>query len=640
MCGICGYLQPGGAPSAQLEQNISRMANAIRHRGPDDDGVWVDPQNGLGLGFRRLAILDLSPLGHQPMASADERYVITFNGEIYNYQELRAELQQLGHTFKGHSDTEVMLAAFGQWGIRPAVERLNGMFAIALWDSHERLLYLIRDRLGVKPLYYGWNQGRFFFGSELKALKAHPEFASDINRFAMGQYLRFGYVPAPDSIYTGIHKLQPGSILVVGAQSRDNTPETYWKLDRVGATNGHPRDENQALAELEELLLESVRLRMIADVPLGAFLSGGVDSSVIVALMQAQSSRPIKTFTIGFHEQRYNEAPYAKQIANHLGTEHTELYVTPEEAMAVIPKLPQMYDEPFSDSSQIPTYLVSQLARRDVTVSLSGDGGDELFLGYNRYLWARNIWGSIKWLPRPARAGLAQLTKLLPAARVDALVAGAGLRSMVPQLGDKLQKLGSVLAHDGPEAVYEHLVTLWPNPTELMDTSGFENNARRKWNYAGDQSFAEWMSWLDIHTYLPDDILVKLDRASMAVSLEGRVPLLDDHRVVEFAAKLPHSLKHRQGKTKWLLRKLLYKYVPAQLVERPKMGFGVPIDSWLRGPLHEWAEDLLGEDKLRQSGLNPTPIRQRWQEHVSGGRNWQYHLWNVLMFQAWFTSSD
>jgi asparagine synthase (glutamine-hydrolysing) len=640
MCGICGFLQPGGSSKPDLEHRVSLMATAIKHRGPDDDGIWVDAECGLAFGFRRLAILDLSAKGHQPMFSADARFTIIYNGEVYNYQELRTELEQKGYGFNGQSDTEVMLAAFSEWGVRAAVERFNGMFAIALWDSRDQQLYLLRDRAGVKPLFYGWNNGVFFFGSELKALKAHPRFAGSIDQGALAQYFKYGYVPAPQSIYEGIYKLPPGSLIALdprkpGEQLR---VEAYWHLERVTAKSARfAGDDHEALDELERLLKESVRLRMISDVPLGAFLSGGVDSSAVVALMQAQSSLPVRTFTIGFREQRFNEAEHARMVAEHLGTEHTELYVTPEQAMAVIPRLPQIYDEPFADSSQIPTFLVSELARQQVTVSLSGDGGDELFLGYNRYRWAQQLWNSTRWLPKPGRALLHGLTRAVSPARWDTMLAGSG-RRLAPQFGDKLQKLGSIVMMDRPDEIYEQLVTFWPDSTELLTA---EHAAPQPVNgYTRDQLFAEWMSWTDLHTYLPDDILVKLDRASMAVSLEARVPLLDDHRVVEFAARLPYSMKYRRGSTKWLLRKLLYRYVPANLIERPKMGFGVPIDAWLRGPLHQWAADLLEPRKLEQAGLHSEPVQQKWREHLSGSRNWQYHLWNVLMFQAWFTHQN
>lgn len=647
MCGICGYIDPRQKNELGLTERKARlMMDAISHRGPDDSGLWTSPEYGIALGFRRLAILDLSVNGHQPMVSADQQYVIIFNGEIYNYLDISSQLERRGYRFKGHSDTEVMLAAFTEYGIEEAVRQLNGMFSIALWDRQNNLLHLIRDRLGVKPLYYGWNNGCFFFASELKAIKANPNFQGEIDLTALGQYLQYSYVPSPRSIYQGIHKLPPGSMLTL-RPAEANSPgqlRQYWELPPMSPSKGD-KGYFDTLEELEGLLKESVRLRMIADVPLGAFLSGGVDSSAVVALMQAQSTRPIKTFTIGFEESEYDEAGYAKAIASHLGTDHTELYVTPQEAMDVIPMLPQMYDEPFGDSSQIPTYLVSKLARQEVTVSLSGDGGDELFQGYNRYRWAQKIWNSVSWLPGPSRNWLSSVLTSVPISRWDTWSEAATQllpqRLRVPQVGDKVQKLAAILENGTPEAVYYQLVTFWDNPSGLLaSTNGndYTNPAFKK--HTNEQSFEDWMSWIDIHSYLPDDILAKVDRASMAVGLEARVPLIDDHRIVEFASRLPRRMKQREGKSKWLLRQLLYKYVPPALIERPKMGFGVPINRWLRGPLRPWAESLLDPQRIKKEGiLNPEPIQKKWLEHQSGSRNWQYHLWNILMFQAWLSSS-
>src|SRR5215203_2552592 len=644
MCGITGFWQVQGEGEIELLALARRMAARMEHRGPDDADEWVDAACGLGLGFRRLAIVDLSPTGRQPMQSASGRYVIIFNGEVYNFAAVRAELEKMSHHFRGGSDTEVLLAAIEQWGLRDAITRFVGMFGFALWDREERTLHLVRDRLGIKPLYYGWQGGTFLFGSELKALAAHPAFHGEIDRDALALYMRHGHVPDPYAIYRGIHVLPPGTILTL--RSQDDvaaTPEPFWSAREVveaGLADRFTGGESEAIAALDALLRDAVALRMIADVPLGAFLSGGIDSSTVVALMQAQSARPVKTFTVGFHETGYDEAAYAAAVARHLGTDHTDLYVTPEEARTVIPQLPTMFDEPFADSSQIPTFLVSQLARRHVTVSLSGDGGDELFGGYNRYFWGRSIWRRVGWAPPAARAvGSRALTALSPDgwdrqfARLHRLLP-AGLRQRTP--GDKLHKLARVLAAENPEELYQGLVSQW-NRTQDIVVGAIEPPTaitdRSRWAALPD--FTQRMMFLDLISYLPDDILAKVDRASMAVSLEARVPLID-HRVVAFAASIPLSMKIRHGQGKWLLRQVLDQYVPRGLIERPKMGFGVPIDVWLRGPLREWAEELLDERRLEAEGfLRPGPIRQKWQEHFSGARNWQYPLWNVLQFQAW-----
>jgi asparagine synthase (glutamine-hydrolysing) len=655
MCGFAGFFTPlSNASDERLNVSATHMANALLHRGPDDCGIWVDSEVGIALGHRRLSIVDLSPQGHQPMLSACGRFVIAFNGEIYNHEIIRRELDTLHAcpSWRGHSDTEVMLAAIAHWGVVEAIKRSIGMFALALWDRKERVLHLIRDRLGEKPLYYGWMGDVFLFGSELKALRAHPAWGGEINRDALAALMRHNYIPAPYSIYKGIFKLLPGTILSLSfdgaAKNRFCTPMPYWSVEEVaesGVANPFSGTEEDAIEHLDGLLRQSVRQQMVADVPLGAFLSGGVDSSAVVALMQAQSDRPVKTFTIGFHEAGYNEAEHAKAVAQHLGTEHTELYVTPEQAMAVIPRLPTLYDEPFADSSQIPTFLVSQLARQHVTVSLSGDGGDELFGGYNRYFWGRDIWKRIGWMPSEMRVLIGKMLKGVSPQRWDDIFARLGpllpskLRQRIP--GDKLHKLAEILGARQPEEMYQGLVSHWKDPDALV-IDGHEPPTvltdRSQW--ADLEDFSHRMMYLDTMTYLPDDILAKVDRASMGVSLESRVPLLD-HRVVEFAWRLPLSMKIRNGQGKWILRQVLYKYVPKELIERPKMGFGVPIDSWLRGPLREWAEDLLDEGRLRREGyFHPEPIRVKWLEHLSGKRNWQYHLWDVLMFQAWLENQN
>jgi len=638
MCGIAGFWNKGHAVNNAIAE---RMAQRIQHRGPDDAGTWTDSVVGLALAHRRLSIIDLSPAGHQPMLSPCGRYVLVYNGEIYNHLELREELETLGGAFewRGHSDTETLLAAVRHWGVRGALERLNGMFAFALWDSSERTLFLARDRIGEKPLYYGRSGNAFLFGSELKALAAHPDWSGEIDRDALALYMRHNYVPTPWSIYKGIAKLPAAHFVAIGDNGRDEgEPVCYWDLGRIAEQGvaGSTCDPEALTSELDGLLRDAVRRRMSADVPLGAFLSGGYDSTTVAALMQAQSDRPIKTFTIGFHEEGYNEARHAKAVAEHLGTEHTELYVTPEEAMAVIPKLPTMYDEPFSDSSQIPTFLVSQLAREHVVVSLSGDGGDELFYGYGRYFKAESIWRILERVPRPLRRVLATLVSHLPARGLEKAMALLPRRLRIDHFADRLPKLAEMLGYLDSQSFYRHFVSHAQKPEELvlgaMEPDTILKRPDRMPNLPG---LRERMMYVDALTYLPDDILTKVDRASMAVSLEARVPLLD-HRVVEFAWRVPTDYKYRNGQGKWLLRQVLYRYVPKVLMDRPKMGFGVPIEHWLRGPLREWAEELLDETRLREEGFfDPTPIRKMWEEHVSGKRRWHYYLWDVLMFQAW-----
>jgi asparagine synthase (glutamine-hydrolysing) len=644
MCGIAGIFEPG---AAQSEESLRRLAGAmsatLRHRGPDDEGVWADAASGVALASCRLAILDLSPAGHQPMVSASGRYVIAYNGETYNHPQLRQELEnQVPGGFRGHSDTEVLLAAFEAWGVRPALERLNGMFAFALWDKKERVLHLARDRMGEKPLYYGWVGRALVFASELKALRAHPGFPGEIDRGALALYLRHNCVPAPYTIYRDVRKLPPATAVSISSSSPQVAePVPYWSLRRAaeaGLAKPFAGDEKQAAEELDVLLRDAVRMRMIADVPLGAFLSGGIDSSTVVALMQAQSDRPVKTFSIGLPEAGYNEAEEAKAVAQHLRTDHTELYVTPEEARAVIPRLPAIYDEPFADQSQIPTFLVSQLARRQVTVALSGDGGDELFGGYNRYTWSGRIWRNIGGFPEKLRkAAAAAITSVSPRGWEAVF---RTLRPVLPQSfrprlpGDKLHKMAGVMGAEDLRALYIGLASHW-DPATVMDVAEPTTLLTSTADWPTLPDFAQQMMFLDTLTYLPDDILAKVDRASMAVSLEARVPLLD-HRVVEFAWRLPVSLKIRDKEGKWLLRRVLERYVPKELISRPKMGFGVPLDAWLRGPLRDWAEALLDPRRLAADGFfRPQPIRRKWAEHLSGRRNWQFHLWDVLMFQAW-----
>lgn len=641
MCGIAGYFLSKPAPDDPMEI-LKRMGGSIAYRGPDDSGYFADPVVGVGLVHRRLSIIDLSPAGHQPMSSASGRYVIIFNGEVYNFQEIRTELGEV--PWRGHSDTEIMLEAIERWGLDAAVRRFVGMFAFALWDRLEKRFYLVRDRLGIKPLYYGHIGRHFVFASELKAIREFPDFSSTIDRNVLALYMRHSYVPAPHSIYEGFNKLQPGCILSIGAAGEQPTISTYWsaaELAAQGLASPIKDTESEVIEELHKVLLSAVGLRMIADVQLGAFLSGGIDSSLVVALMQAQSSRPIKTFTIGFHEGGYNEATHAKNVAEYLGTDHTELCVTPQEALNVVPLLPSMYDEPFADSSQIPTYLVSKLAKSSVTVSLSGDGGDELFGGYNRYLLTKKIWQSLKRLPKGARQAAAVLIPSIPTSAFDALY--RCVEPAIPKrkrwslVGDKAHKLAGLLNAESPDSVYLGTISQCQNPAELVLGSKEPNTMNRVIADSGSlPTLEEQMMLTDLRSYLPDDILTKVDRASMAVSLEARVPLLD-HRVAELAWRIPLHMKIRDGVGKWVLRQILYKYVPQKLLERPKMGFGVPIERWLRGPLRDWAEDLLAEEALKQHQLlNVGGIRQKWKEHLSGRRNWQYLLWNVLVFQDWY----
>jgi asparagine synthase (glutamine-hydrolysing) len=644
MCGFAGFLGAfAGSPSAEWPEVLRRMGRAIAHRGPDDSGIWTDIDANVGLAHQRLSIVDLSVAGHQPMASASRRYVIVFNGEIYNHLDLRARLGNAERDWRGHSDTETLLAGFDVWGIAGTVERAIGMFAFGVWDNASRTLTLCRDRLGEKPLYYGWQGDTFLFGSELKALEAHPAFRAEIDRNTIALLMRHSSISSPYSIYQGIHKLLPGTLLTVSLQDRNARPRRYWDARQMVAHGlAHPfmGSAEDAVDALDKLLRDAVAKQMMADVPLGAFLSGGVDSSTVVALMQAQSSRPVKTFTIGSHDQGFDEAEHAGAVARHLGTDHTELYVTPRQALEVIPRLPTLYDEPFADASQIPTFLVSQMTRQHVTVSLSGDAGDELFGGYNRYVLARQLWSKFSRLPRGGRAALGRMIVAFSPQGWNRLL--GPLQSLLPiglaqaNIGDKLHKGADVMAARTPADLYRMLVSHWLDPAALVLGATEPATVLTETDLQPQtDDFVHQMMALDLLTYLSDDILTKVDRAAMGVSLETRVPLLD-HRVVEFAWSLPLDYKLRNGVGTWPLRQVLYRYVPKDLIERPKMGFGVPIDSWLRGPLREWAEELLDESRLRQEGyFDPAPIRRKWDEHVSGKRNWQDHLWDVLMFQAW-----
>jgi asparagine synthase (glutamine-hydrolysing) len=637
MCGIAGFQAVSVGSPNQYQSTVALMIESLRYRGPDDEGTWVDAEGGIALGHRRLSIVDLSQAGHQPMVSADGRFVMIYNGEVYNHDEIRPELEARGIRFRGHSDSEVMLEAFAAYGVEATVKRLIGMFAIGVWDRRERTLKLIRDRVGIKPLYWAKFDGLFLFGSELKALRTHTGWTPKINRGAVASFLRHNYIPAPHTIYENVHKLEPGTILTLpwGGEPRI---ERFWDARQIanqGLHNPIHAGDTELTDQLENLLKDAVRRRMIADVPVGAFLSGGIDSSTVAALMQATNPGAVKTYSIGFELPGFNEAGHAANIAKHLGTQHTEMIVTGKQALNVIPKLPDFYDEPFADSSQIPTYLVSAMTRRHVKVALSGDGGDELFAGYNRYQLTNRLWRGLSLLPRPARSGLAATLTAITPDRWSRLFAFYPERLRPNQIGDKLHKLASVLNVDDADTLYRRIVTHW-EPAEIMP--GVMEPQGLLWDPSVANEFPnllERMQFLDLVTYLPDDILTKVDRASMAVGLEARVPLLD-HRVVELAWRLPRTAKIRGGVSKWLLRQVLYRHVPRTLVERPKMGFGIPLGEWLRGPLRDWAEALLDEQRLRQTGLlDPAVVRRHWHEHLSGRRNWQYLLWNVLMLETW-----
>ncbi len=644
MCGIAGFVEARPESSADaLAETARRMADTLVHRGPDSAGVWVDAEAGVALGHRRLAIIDRSAEGAQPMPSADGRFVIAYNGEVYNFPDLRTELKAKGHRFRGHSDTEVVLAAIAEWGVDHALPRFIGMFAFALWDREMRRLHLARDRLGIKPLYYGRVGQAFGFASELRALVAHPRFCADIDRDALSLYMQRNCVPAPWSIYRGVRKLEPGSTLTLDFEAAEPRVETFWSLREVaeaGRADPFDGDEREAAAHLHDLLADAVKRRMIADVPLGVFLSGGIDSSTVTALMQEASTGPVKTYTVRFEEGEYDEGDDARAVARHLGTDHSALTLTAAEARAVVPRLGSMFDEPFSDVSQIPTFLVSEMARCEVTVALSGDGGDEAFGGYNRHLWGQSIAEWARGKPARFLRGAAwAMTRLAPQSwdRVFAT-----LRPVLPpslrqrSSGDKMHKMAGVLAAGDAMAMYRGLISHWQRPEEVVVGGAAPASmlpSSDSWD--GQTDFTQRMLFLDALTYLPDDILTKVDRASMAVSLETRVPILD-HRVIEFAWRLPLSMKVKNGVGKRLLREVLYRHVPRQLVERPKMGFAVPIRDWLRGPLREWAEELLEPSRLRAEGyFEPEPIRKLWHEHLSRRRDWHHHLWDALMFQTW-----
>ena len=658
MCGFTGFLMSEAGKINEMEEVVSSMNSTLTHRGPDDKGLWIDNDEGIALGHRRLSILDLSTAGHQPMHSLSNRFTMVFNGEIYNHLEIRKELESskanIFH-WKGHSDSETLLAAIEEWGLEKALQLSIGMFSIALWDRDKRVLSLARDRFGEKPLYYGWVNKSFVFGSELKAIKAYPGFNNPICRRALSNYLRFMYVPAPQSIYVDIFKLEPGQYLEIG--SKDITGQTvkikkYWSLEEEikEAQLNLFTNESEALETLESALNESIKMQMLSDVPLGAFLSGGVDSSLIVALMQKQSSQSVKTFTVAFEESEFDESPFAGEIARHLGTNHHELFVSSSEAQGVISKLPVIYDEPFADSSQIPTHLISMAAKKEVTVSLSGDAGDELFGGYNRYFWGPRIWSKISWIPFFMRNMISSSICSISQERWDIL--GASINKFqkasqgINRLGDKAYKLSETLNNvKSIDDLYFNLISIWHDSSNIIKGIDLSNaeaiNSSKKYprSLDLDDASSRMMFW-DSLNYLPDDILCKVDRAAMACSLETRVPFLD-HRVSKIAWQLPNNMKIRGNEGKWALRQILYRHVPRELIERPKAGFSIPLGSWLRGPLRQWAETLLSEDRLIKEGyFYPEPIRTMWSDHLRGKRDWGHKLWTILMFQSWLEENN
>ena len=636
MCGIAGIVDPSGGDRESLTALARRMNDTLAHRGPDGSGVWVDPDSGVALAQRRLAIVDLSPAGAQPMADRSGRYCITLNGEIYNYAELRRDLPQ--RNWHGHSDTEVLLEAIAAWGLEATLGRAVGMYAFALWDKRERVLTLARDRFGEKPLYYCVTRGALLFASELKALRVHPAFDGSIDRVALDQFLRVGCVPAPRTIYKGVFKLPPASTLALQVtpgrplELPAQAPQPYWSLSEIAASSTLEIGDEEVLEQLEKLLRQSIAGQMVADVPVGAFLSGGIDSSLAVALMQTQASGRVKTFSIGFSEAGYDEAAHARAVAAHLGTDHTELYVSAGAAMEVIPLLPAMYDEPFGDSSQIPTHLVARLARQHVTVSLSGDGADELFGGYNRHVLAHRL-ECMKYIPGPLRSLAAGAIRAITPSDWDRVLRRLlGKRGPV-RSGEKMHKIASALAEPDMAGVYRRLISAYDGPLLSLGV----DDAGPLWTLQDQGGVAERMMLSDAQGYLPDDILVKVDRAAMAVALETRAPYLD-HRVAEFAVRLSAGIKLRGGQGKWPLRALLDRYVPRHLIDRPKQGFGVPISSWLRGPLRDWAGGLLDAGRLKREGYLDAPqVQALWEAHQSKRRDAQHALWNVLMFQAWLS---
>ena len=635
MCGIAGYLGKISYPYNCLDE----MAKAINHRGPDDRGSWCDEDEGIGLAHARLSILDLSSAGHQPMHSVSKNFVLVFNGEIYNHKVLRSELELIAQrNWVGHSDTETLLVAIDHWGLEKTLKKAKGMFAIALWDKRNKNLSLACDRIGEKPLYYGWVNDQFVFASELKSIKKFPEFKNSIDRNSLALFLRFNSIPAPHSIYQNIYKLEPGQIIQLHSESKKVKKFNFWSTEEVcdkGNLSRISATPKEVVDQLEVVLSKAVSSQMQSDVPLGAFLSGGIDSSTIVALMQSQSDSKVNTFTIGFNTKEYNEAKHARMVANHIGTNHFEMYVSERDALDVIPNLPNIYDEPFADSSQIPTYLVSKFAKQKVTVALSGDAGDELFGGYNRYVFAEKVFSKIMKGPSSIRHLISSIILTKTEEKWNTLLNNF-LGERFTDIGHKLHKVASVLPSKSIRDMHFKLVSQIHNPSDwLLNADEYKTPLNDDTKRFVELNPIEQMMAYDLITYLPTDILTKVDRAAMAVSLETRVPFLDPN-VIEFSASLPLEFKIRNGVTKWALREVLYKHVPKDLVERPKMGFGVPLAEWLRGPLQDWAESLLDEKRLHQEGFFDVEfVRNKWLEHISGKQNWHHQLWNVLMFQAW-----
>ena len=637
MCGVAGIIS--------LNEEVSRdalllMSQELTHRGPDDSGIWIN--NNIGLSHRRLSVIDLTSTGHQPMCSLGGRYTIVFNGEIYNHLELRKQL--VFFDWNGQSDTETLLACVESWGLDKTLKKINGMFAFALWDSEKCSIHLARDRIGEKPLYYGWQGSDFLFGSELKALKAHPGFKANIDRESLDLYFRYNYIPAPYSIYENIYKLPPGSVLSLYQGKKKYKIRRYWSIEDKSIAGVHApllNSEDNLINELECRIKKSIKQKMVSDVPLGAFLSGGIDSSVVVGIMQSLSLHPVKTFTIGFKDEVFDEAEDAKLIAKYLGTDHHELYISAQDVIDIIPLMSDLYDEPFSDASQIPTYLVSKLARQEVTVSLSGDGGDELFCGYNRYHVTKKIWNKISIFPLFIRKYVSLFLLFVPTKVWDKFELFSFISQKYNNLGVKIHKGAKVLHSQSLVELYENILSNWKVSDGLvLDRCNSKAlNLSPSDEVASFSNIEKMMLW-DFQSYLPDDILVKLDRASMGCSLESRVPFLD-HNLVEFAWRIPAKYKYRDKKGKWILRQVLYRYIPKELMERPKAGFTLPLANWLRGDLKVWAESLINIERLNREGiLNADIVNKKWNEHQEDGKDWSNQLWSVLIFQLWLENNS